>query len=185
MQRGEQNKLLDELFSPISGAVLPASIEERLEIYQKRISLEEKNIPYKIIKHKFLNYRELNLKIIKNKKDLLPAYALSYSTLPRKKANGRIEYEIDEVYHFNRDEIKFITLDFYNKTLKKSYKNIYELIYNPPTFKEESVLRNIVVNELYDLTPIIVLEYIPLDSKLIIEFDSKVYEDTKEKLIQF
>ena len=122
IQREEQNKFLDELFSPISNAILPASIEERLQIYKKRIQLEDKNIPYKIIKHKFLNYRELSLQVIQNKSKVIPAYALSYSTLPRKQANGKIQYEINQIHHFNRDEIKFISLSFYNDKLKKAYK---------------------------------------------------------------
>ena len=183
IQREEQNKFLDELFSPISNAILPASIEERLQIYKKRIQLEDKNIPYKIIKHKFLNYRELSLQVIQNKSKVIPAYALSYSTLPRKQANGKIQYEINQIHHFNRDEIKFISLSFYNDKLKKAYNTIKELIYNPPCFKEENLLRNLITDELYDLTPIIVLDEIPKDKKLIVKLHSKVYEDTKEKLI--
>jgi len=183
MQREEQNKLLDELFSPISGAILPASIEERLEIYQKRLELEEKNIPYKIVKHKFLNYREFNLKVIKDKTKVIPSFALSYSTLPRKKTQGRIEFEADGVFYFNRDEVKFITLKYLNDFTCKDYKNIYELIYNPPSFEVQNKLRQHIINEAYDLTPIIVLDEILLNKKLIVELDSKVYEDTKEKII--
>jgi len=33
MQRADQNKLLDEMFSPISNRILPASIEERLKLF--------------------------------------------------------------------------------------------------------------------------------------------------------
>jgi hypothetical protein len=183
MQREEQNKLLDELFSPISQRILPASIEERIALYEKRMQLEEQNISYKITKHKFLNYREFSLKVIKNKTEIIPSYALFYSTLPRKKATGRIEYTIDAIHFFNRDEIKFITLDFYNKALKKSYKNIYELLYNPPSYQEETHFRQQLMEEMYDLSPIIVVEEIPHNSKLIVELDTKVYEDTKEKLI--
>jgi len=181
MQREAQNKLLDELFSPISNAILPASIEERLKLYTKRIELEEKNIPYKITKHKFLNYRQFFLHV-KSKKEHFYAYALSYSTLPRKKAQGRIEYTINNIHHFNRDEIKFITLDFLNTLSQKNHKSILELIYNPLSVDEENKIRKILINEDYDLTPIIVLEKIP-DGKLEVFLEAKVYEDTKEKLI--
>ena len=57
IQRKEQNRLMDEMFSSISNQTLPASIEERLEMYKYRNELEDKNIKYKIIKQKFLNYR--------------------------------------------------------------------------------------------------------------------------------
>ncbi|MCV6606731.1 MAG: epoxyqueuosine reductase QueH, partial [Campylobacterales bacterium] len=39
-QRESQNKLMDEMFSPISNQILPESIESRLELYYKRNELE-------------------------------------------------------------------------------------------------------------------------------------------------
>ena len=184
MQREQQNKLMDEMFSPISNATLPASIEERLELYTKRMELEEKNIPYKIVRHKFLNYRQLFFRVIKGKKEVIPAYALSYSTLPRKRAQGRIEHEIDGIYHLNREEMRFISLGKFNALCESNYHDIYELIYNPPSFKEEQIVRSAILEELYDLTPIIVTDIASIaDAKLIIELDAKTYEDTKEKLI--
>ena len=182
MQREQQNRLMDEMFSPISNAVLPASIEERLEMYHERNRLENENKEYKIIKQKFLNYRQLNFKVIEGKKTVLPAYALSYSTLPRHKAQGRIEYEDKNIHYFNREEIKFITLAHFNSLCKTQYKNINELIFNPPSFDEELKIRNTISTLNYDLTPIIVLEEIS-DKKLTIELNAKTYEDTKEKLI--
>jgi hypothetical protein len=182
MQREQQNKIMDEMFSPISNQILPASIEERLELYKKRNKLEDDGIKYKIIKEKFLNYRQFNFKLFKGKKDFLPAYALSYSTLPRKKAQGRIEFEEKNIYYFNREEIKFITLKHFNSTCQTDYKDIKELIFNPPSFEDEFKLRTILRCGNYNLTPIIVLEEIP-DTKLTLELDSKTYEDTKEKLI--
>jgi len=182
MQRDQQNKLMDEMFSPISGDTLLASIEERIELYTKREELEEKGINYKIVKHKFLNYRQFSLKVTEGKKDILPAYALSYSTLPRKKAQGRVEFCIDDIHYLNREEIKFITLKYLNKELKTSYKDIKELIYNPPSYEDELKLRDKISNANYDLTPIIVLNDIS-EKKLTIELNATAYEDTKEKLI--
>ncbi len=172
IQREQQNRLIDEMFSPISGQTLPASIEERLEIYRYRIQLEDKNIEYKIIKQKFLNYRQFSLKVTEGKTTAIPAYALSYSTLPRKKVQGNRVHE----------EVKLITLDEFNMASKLEYKNIKELIYNPPSFEEELSIRCHINQGIYDLTPIIVIQNIPT-SKLTIELDAKTYEDTKEKLI--
>jgi len=182
MQRDEQNRLMDEMFSPISNQILPASIEERLKMYKYRIELEDKNINYKIIKEKFLNYRQFNFRLIKGKKELIPAYALSYSTLPRKKAQGRIEFEHNDVHYFNREEIKFITLNKFNLECKTNYKNIKELIFNPPSFEEEFKLRDTITLNHYNLSTIIIIEEI-IDSKLTIELNATNYEDTKEKLI--
>lgn len=182
MQRDQQNRLMDEMFSPISANILPASIEERLEMYKKRIELEDKNIEYRIVKEKFLNYRQLNFKITLGKKETVPAYALVYSTLPRKKAQGRIEFESSNIHYFNREEIKFITLEQFNKISKLNYKDINELIYNPPSFSKEIEIRELLKCGFYDLTPIIVLKNIP-NQKMTVELNTKIYEDTKETLI--
>ena len=183
MQRQQQEKLMDEMFSPISKQILPASIEERLDLYTKRNQLEDENINYKIIKQKFLNYRQLNFKLIRGKKDVIPAYAMSYSSLPRKKAQGKIEYEVDNIHYFNREEIIFITLKCYNDFFKLQYKNISELIFNPPTFEDELKFRTQITEGSYNLSPIIVTEEILNNSKLTILLDAKVYEDIKEKII--
>jgi len=182
MQREQQERLMDEMFSPIFNQTLPASIEERLEMYTKRNELEDNNVEYKIIKQKFLNYRQFNFKVTEGKRTSLPAYALSYSTLPRKRAQGRIEYEDKSIHYFNREEIKFITLEQFNSVAQTQYKNINELIFNPLTFDEEFKIRNTISDSNYDLTPIIIVEKIS-DKKLTIELDAKAYEDTREKLI--
>ena len=182
MQREQQDRLMDEMFSPISNLVLPASIEDRLQMYKQRMELDDTNISYKIIKQKFLNYRQFSFKLIKGKKEVIPAYALSYSTLPRKKAQGRIEFEDKDLHYFNREEIKFITLEFFNSFCKQEYKSINALIFNPPNFEEELNIRSTLLNSSYDLTPIIIIENI-IDSKLSIELNAKTYEDVREKII--
>ena len=182
MQREHQDKLMDEMFSPISNLVLPASIEERLQMYTYRMQLDDKETPYKIIKQKFLNYRQFNFKIIKGKKEVIPAYALSYSTLPRKRAQGKVEFQDKNIHYFNREEVKFITLEYFNSLSSRNYKDINELIFNPPDFEEELQIRSSLLISSYDLTPIIVVKEV-LDSKLTISLDAKTYEDVREKLI--
>jgi len=182
MQREQQNKLMDEMFSPLSGRILPASIEERLELYQLRNQLEDENKAYKIIKEKFLNYREFFCKVTLGKKEQITAYALSYSTLPRKRAQGRIEFEHENIHYMNREEIYFITLAYFNDFFATSYKNIEQLIYNPPTFEDEYKLRQKITASTYNLSPVIVVKSIP-KNKITLLLDTKIYEDTREKLI--
>jgi predicted adenine nucleotide alpha hydrolase (AANH) superfamily ATPase len=182
MQREQQDRLMDEMFSSIGNQVLPASIEERLEMYKHRMKLEDDGIKYKIIKQKFLNYRQLNFKLIKGKKEIIPAFALFYSSLPRQKAQGRIDFEHENIYYFNREEIKFITLEYLNSYLKADYKTIHELIFKPLHVEQELKLRAKITGTNYDLSPIIIVEKI-IDSKLTIELNTKTYEDTKEVLI--
>ena len=182
MQREQQDKIMDEMFSPISNQILPASIEERINMYKYRMELEDKNIEYKIIKQKFLNYRQFNFKVIKGKTEVIPAYALTYSTLPRGSAQGRIEFHNDNIHYFNKDEIKFITLQYFNSTCKLDYKSINQLIFSPPSFEEELKFRISLVDSNYDLSCIIIVDDIPA-SKLTIQLSAKIYEDTKDKLI--
>ncbi|SFV68456.1 FIG053235: Diacylglucosamine hydrolase like [hydrothermal vent metagenome] len=182
MQREQQNRIMDEMFSPISGQILPASIEERLELYTKRNELEEQNRAYKIIKQKFLNYRQLSLKLLSGKKDVIDAYALSYSTLPRKKAQGRVEFISNDIHYFNREEIRFLTRKTFNRLTQSNFQSIKEIIYNPLSFEEELILRTQISGANYDLTPIIIVEEIP-QTKLTLYLDAKTYDDTKEYII--
>lgn len=181
MQREHQERLMDEMFSEISGRTLPASIEERLELYRKRRELEEQNTPYKIIKEKFVNYRQFSCTVHAKEKNI-PAYALAYSTLPRGQAQGVIEFEVRGVHYFNREEIKFVSLAFFNAACHRNYATIKELFFNPPSFEEELRVRQSLACEAYNLSPIIVLDEIP-SGKLSVVLQAKTYEDTREKLM--
>ena len=178
--RGENRP--DELYSPITNQILPASIEERLEFYNKRDEYDNKKIKYKIIKENFLNYRLLSGKV-SVKKETIPSYILFYSYLERKNG-GRIEFEKNGIYHLNRMQIKFISLKTFNKLLNKTYSSIYDIYKNPPTIEEEIKIRETLLNEKYNLTPLIVLENIPIDKRIDVEIESKIYPDNKEVLIK-
>jgi len=182
MQREQQDRLMDEMFSPIRNQILPASIEERLYMYKQRNQLEDDELSYKILKEKFLNYRQFNFKLIKGKKEIIPAYALFYSSLPREKAQGRVEFSHNNIYYFNREEIIFITLEYFNHFTNSSYKTIKELIFNPLHVEQELSLRANITDSNYNISPIIVVEKI-IDSKLTIILKSKTYNDTREKLL--
>ena len=182
MQREQQDKLMDEMFSPITKQTLPASIEERLALYTSRNKLEDEGKKYKIVRQKFLNYRQFFVKLIAGKKENITAHALCYSTLPRKKAQGRIEFTLNDIHYFNREEVKFITLAYYNNFFSSRYKNVQELIFHPQNIEEELRLREHICDSAYDLSPIVVVDTIP-QIKLTLHIDAKVYEDTREKLI--
>ena len=182
MQRDQQERLMDEMFSPINNNILPASIEERLEMYQKRMELEEQGVDYKIIRQKFLNYRQFSCKLLKGKTKVIPAHALAYSYLPRKRAQGRVEYNINNVYYMNREEVVFITLEHYNFLANTHYKSVEALIFKTPPLETELALRQKITPLAYSLSPIIVVQEI-IEGKLTLNLDAKTYEDTKELLV--
>ena len=183
LQREHQERLMDEMFSPISGQVLPASIEERLALYERRMALEDAGRSYRIVKQKFLNYRQFTCRLIKGKAAPLAAYALYYSTLPRKHASGKIEYAQHGIHYFNRDDVRFIPLAYFNEKAGTSYTSVKALIFNPPAPETELALRQTVCGTPFDLTPIIVTDETP-EGKYTLFLDAKVYEDTKERLIE-
>ena len=181
MQRDQQGKLMDEMFSSIGNQTLPASIEDRLELYQRRMDYEEENIEYQLVREKFLNYRQYNLKLTIAKKGV-DAHALIYSTLPRKKANGRIEYSVNDLHFMNREEVKFITVEHFNHLAKSSFKSVKEIIFNPLDTKAELNVRQQLCNSAYDLSPIFVVNELQ-EGKIDIYLDASTYEDNREYLI--
>lgn len=180
-QREQQKKIMDEMFSPISNQILPESIESRLELYKKRDELEEKNIPYKIIKQRFLNYRLLG-GLVKIDKKIVPSYVLCYSILNKNKMNGKIAYEKNKIFYLNRDEVKILSIDIFNEIGNSSYKDVKKLMFNPPTFELELNIREEITKNPYGLSAIIILDKI-IDGKYEIEINAKIYEDVKEAII--
>ncbi len=181
-QREEQKKLADELFSPISNQIQPSSIDEKVALYKKRLEYEDRGIDYKIVKNRFLNWR-LKFGYLKVKKRVVPSHILPYSTLKRDYTRGKIEYSIDNIYYMNRDEVKFISLDFYNNLAKRNYSTIEELIFNPPSFNQELIIRQKIIKNNYDLSLILIVKEIPTNSIEII-CKSYIYEDVREELIE-
>jgi len=181
IQREQQEKIADELFVPISAQVQPESIEERIEMYEKRWKMEDENIAHKIIKQRFLNWR-LTFGWLKVRKQIVPAHFLPYSTLKSEYSRGKIEYHIGEVHHMNRDEVRFITLTHYNTLAHTQYLTVTQLIFHPPSFEEEVILRAKIGITPYDLSLILVVDEIP-DKKIEIRCQSNTYNDVKEVLI--
>ena len=181
IQRDQQNKLADELFVPISGQIQPESIEERIEMYEKRWQLEEEKKPHKIVKQRFLNWR-LHSGLLRVRKEVVPAHFLPYSTLKGEYSRGKIEYSVGDIHHMNRDEVRFITLEHYNTLADTTYENITELIFSPPAFAKEVEIRHRLSVTPYDLSVILVVEKIPL-KKIEILCQAKTYSDVKEVLI--
>ena len=182
MQRDQQKRLADELFMPLSGQIQPESIEERIEMYEKRWKFEEKNIPYKIVKQRFLNWR-LKMGLLRIRKEVVAAHFLPYSTLKGEYSRGKIEYVTGMLHHMNRDEIKFITLSTYNMLAESNYHHISELIFSPPAFEKEVEIRAALGMFPYDLSAILVVENIP-SNKIEILCQSEVYSDVREVLIR-
>jgi len=181
MQRDQQHRLMDEMFSPLGNRILPASIEERLYMYDQRMTLEDQNIPYRIIKERFLNYRLLrsSLSVAGN---VIPSFPLFYSTISRSQTQGNIEFEIDGQYYLNREEVRFITIENYNSLTSAHYTSTKELMFNPPSIESDIQLREVLTGSPFNTSALIVVDDIP-SSKMTLSLETKTYDDTREKLI--
>jgi len=180
-QRDEQNIFMDEMITPVNNQILPASIEERLEIYQTRIELEEQKIDYKIIKQKFLNYRLLRA-FVKEDKKVIPSYFLFYSTMKRDYTKGKIEFNLSKVYFLNREEVRFIELSFFNEISGLSFKSIKEMIFSNFDLQKELDVRKHIAFDDYDTSPIIVVDKIP-KGKIEVYLKYELYNDVRENLV--
>ena len=185
-QQKQNKEIIDELLSPVTKQILPSSIEEKIQIYQKRLELEEKGEKYKIIKENFLNYRLLrgSVKCKTDKKNwkIIESYILFYSYLERF-TRGRVEFLNDGVGYFNRMQVIFVSLDKFNKILNKTYHNIKDMFQNPPSIDEELYLREKITNTKYSLSPIVVVDEIKEHYE--VDIEAKVYPDVREILIKF
>ena len=82
----------------------------------------------------------------------------------------------------SRDEVKFISLEYYNELTSSHYSSVTELIFAPPPFEIELSIRSELIPSLYDLSSIIVVDEIPT-AKIELLIDSKVYDDVRERLV--
>jgi hypothetical protein len=181
MQRDQQHRLMDEMFSPITRQILPASIEERLELYTRRMELEDQSIDYRIIKERFLNYRLIRSSV-KVGTTIVPSYPLFYSTINRSSAEGKIDFEIDGQFFLNREEVRFITIETFNTLTSSAYINTKELMLNAPSIETEIALRLRLTGSPFNTSAIIVMDQIPT-AKISILLETKTYDDTREKII--
>lgn len=182
IQREQQKKLADELSVPISKQIQPDSIEYRIELYKRRLELEKRGVNYRIVKQRFLNWR-LEYALLKVKKGVVPSHIIPYSTLKRDYTRGKIGYNIGDIYYLNRDEVKFVPLSFFNKITNSNYKRVEELLFSPPSFDTELNFRNKILNSLYDISTLIVVDKIPTQ-RVELLLKSYIYEDIREELIE-
>ena len=181
IQRHEQGRIPDELFSPVSAQIQPGSIEERLAMYERRLELEERGAPYEIVKERFLNWR-LTRGRLRIAGETVPAHILPYSTLKRPFTRGRIDRRIGPLAHLNRDEVKCTTLAEYNRIAGTRYPDVIRLLFSPPPFETELKVRYTLLPSPFDLSTLLVVDELP-SRKLELTLDATVYEDVRERLI--
>ena len=184
VQRDGQERLADELNSPITAQVQPSSIEDRIELYTNVALCEEAGEKFRLKREKFLNYRLLRAFVREGKHTVIPSYFLFFSTTNRDFTKGKIEYIEEGIGYFNREEILFLSVEKLNTILKSSYKNVSQMMKNPPSVEEEMHVRQSLSNSyLSTLNPIIVLDSVE-EKKYEILLNAKTYNDVREVLVK-
>jgi len=171
-----------ELISPVNAQILPASIEERIQLYKKVQKLEKIGKKFKIQRQKFLNYRLLQA-LIKRDKKAIKTHILFYSHFKNRYSKFSLEEDIKGNFQCLKDEIIFWDFEYLNSLCNKKFKSFEHFLKNPLKIQQEIKLREKVLNS-YNLSPIIILDKISQGRYEVIA-KSEIYFDVKESIIKF
>lgn len=179
VQREQQERLKDELFSPLAPQILPSSIEERIALYEKVMACEEAGIKFRLRREKFLNYRLLRAWVKNMHQEVIPSYFLFYSHFKKEITKG----SFDEKGFFSKEEVCFVTLEAFNEFASTSYESVATMLKNPPSIEQEIDFRiQLLETKLFNLSPIIILDSIEIGRYEIYAL-SKTYHDIRENLV--
>ncbi|WP_104748694.1 epoxyqueuosine reductase QueH [Helicobacter cetorum] len=163
IQKESQNRSPFELSSPLKRQVLPASVEERTEVFEKLENAKKNKDKVFLAQKTIQAYRLLSggVWLSKNSKPL-DCYILA-----RSKSKARIKINDLKWIHSKRlkttigysqrDETLFLSLHSVNVLARKSYASLNELNANPLSYEEELFLRGLI-SGFESVNPIIVLE---------------------------
>lgn len=180
-QRVSQGRLASELISPVDRRVLPGSIEERVAMYEQRLTLEKKGIAYRIVREKFLNYRLLRA-YVKTEGTVIPSFFFPGGKLSRKKEKARVDFIRDGIAYLNRDNIRILDLAAFNKRAKTDFVSVFDLIASDLSYDDLLQIKARITESRESFSPIIVIGRIE-SKRYDVMMESVFYEDTREFLV--
>lgn len=178
VQRGEGRAY--ELMSCAYGQIWPNSAQDRTNLYQKVMKFEKKGIKFRLIKDQFMNYRLLFC-LVKFNDVAIQSFILYKSHFKKELSKFEIQNE-KEIYFTDKNEIKIVSLQYFNKLAKSTFKSMNELLQNPPSLSKQSKIRAKICAQ-DSQSPIIVVEKIRC-SKVNIRGVSNIYIDVREILVR-
>ncbi len=183
IQRDQQHRLQDELSTSMPFQMLPSSIEERIALYQEVILCEQQQIPFRLVREKFLNYRLQRAWVKNNHKEVIPSYFLFYSQFKKELTKGKVESISEGKGYFSKEEALFLSIEVFNELTQSTYRSVKEMLVSPPSIESEIKCREALFNSLLlSLSPIIVLDKVDLEHYEIYAL-SKTYQDIRENLV--
>lgn len=181
LSKQKKESLIYELMSPITNQILPASIEEKLEIYTKVHELEQKDRSFEILKIKFLNYRLLRA-FIKIDETVVNSYFL-FNSIFKREINKFTINLTSKLFATQKDGIFILDLEKFNELNNSNFKSVRELNFAKMSIEDELQVRDRICG-INSLNPIIVIDRV-LEGKIFIYADCRSFIDFKEKLVIF
>lgn len=183
-QRNRSNKLSFELFNNIGGQILKGSAQWNLDIFSKLNRFEKDKIPFILQKNTINSYRLLRgfVTEIKTtnldssaKYEILPSYIFTHSKSISnlkiiKISWKKVSFSDDFIMLGFCDNALFIDIKSINSAFTKSYKNVLDMIYNPPLYDDELQFRMKILG-VDSIKPFIVLDSM-IDGNIRINIDS-------------
>lgn len=181
LKQKQSKPFIDELMSPITRQILPASIEARIKLYKKVIELEKKGIKFRLEREKFLNYRLLSAKVLVDKKPI-KTHILFYSHFKNLRTHFTQNKNIKGYLQSFKDELIFWDFEYFNTLCKGKFKSFEAFFKKPLSVEKEITLRTKLFGA-YHLSPIIICKNLP-QGKVEVIAKSEIYFDTRERIIQ-
>ncbi len=181
IQKESQNRSPFELYSPLKRQILPASIEERTQVFRELETAKKNNDKPFLAQKTIATYRLLNGGVwLSKNSNPLNCYILARSKSKARVRINDLRWVFSQrlkvvVGYSQRDETLFLTLESLNILMAKRYDNLKDLSLNPLSYEEELFLRALVSGS-ESLNPIIVLEEC-LEKTLFVEIKSVFQEE--------
>lgn len=182
-QRIRSNKIALELFENIGRQVLKGSPKYTMDIFIELNKLEKVKTAFILHKNSINIYRLLSGSVEhlnhkdcnkNSKKNIISSYIFINSKSCKNLKSNKISWhkmKFDDYFIMLGfcDNVLFIDIKSINLVFKTNYKNVNEMIYNPPTQDEELNFRNKILG-IQSIKPFIVLDSI-IDNNLKINID--------------
>lgn len=177
-----QNKsFIDELGSPITRQVLPASIEARTRLYERVLRLEKRGVAFKIEREKFLNYRLISA-LVRANNEAIKTHILFYSHFKNAYTRFSQGAELSGSLSLSKDELIFWDFEYFNALVKHKFTSFETFLQKPLSIEQEIKLRTRLFGA-YHLSPIIICKHLPR-GKVEVIAKSEIYFDVREKIVK-
>lgn len=160
-QRNRSNKMAIELFSNIGNQVQYGSIKHMIDTFKTFHKLEALNKPCLLQKKAINIYRILNGSL-KCNNSIVYSYIFTHSRSCKNLKSGDISWHVVSIGNVPSnigfcDNMYFVDINSINIAFNKHYKNVLEMVHNPPDYESEIEYR-IKLSGFDSIKPIIVVD---------------------------